>query len=167
METEENHHLTKVVTEIMPARYLESAGTKADIAKMVELMRAEPVDITSKYVSIKMVEYLCKQYLDAEKDAVKKKFVKEFNGSTSADAYGVNFQLRKKKNATEVTGEYLFSKKVTDMEEELQKLQEEMESLKEAIAIQKHIEINHGEAIVVSEGNELDNYSLVITLRKE
>lgn len=164
---EENHYLTNKVMEIMPARYVESAGTKADVAKMVAIMRSEKVDITSKYVTIKMVEYLCKQYLEEEKDAVKKKFVKEFNGATNVDAYGVNFQLRKKKNATEITGEYLFSKEVTDMEDELKQLQEDVESLKEAIAIRKHIEINQDTAIVISEGNELDNYSLVVTLRKE
>lgn len=167
IEEEKNHRVSLVPTDILPIKYLEKAPSKNEIKKMSDVLQAEPIHPIVGFVTIKTLKEVCEDYIEARKNLVKEQIVKDFDGQSNVDAYGVKFQLRNKGNK-ETIKQYVFSKEVTDLEDELAKLDEERKELIELITSKKYQEINSDTAFRIAEEEDcLNNFTLVTTFRKE
>ena len=152
---------------------LKQIPAKSEIAEYVNQFKAlDNLTSIEKYANLKFLEEFVRQALKELKDPAKDDFIQMFNGATQMDFAGVTVQLKNmSKSNTLKDPTYEFSQEVTNLENQLNTLEDNVKFFKDKIKLQKTHEINNGTAKklddIFEEPKELkDDFQLTITLKK-
>jgi hypothetical protein len=151
---------------------LQEIPSKKEISNLIQNFVHINADPILKYCSIKALEEYCKQYIEQEKNSVKKEFLKQFNGVTKQEVYGVEISL-KDYSKSAMLRDYKFSYDVTTLEKEIALAKDTLKLKEDMLKKMKMMEINNSIAkpildpTVFGEPDTIDNWQMFITLRKE
>jgi len=120
-----------------------------------------------KYVILKAYEYFVKEAISKLKTPAIKSFLETKQGVTNDFIFGADVKITGERITT-THEKYTYSEAVTDIENKIEKKQNELKLLQDKLKLQKTMEINQNIAKKdIWETTEEPQYGITITLRKK
>lgn len=148
---------------------IKEVPSKAEITVAVshfaELDKYNPIE---KYVILKAYEYFVKEGISRLKQNAITSFLETKEGVVNDFVFGADVKITKERAST-TRQKYTYSDAVTDIQNKIEKKENELKVLQEKLKLQMTMEINQGIAKVeiFEDINADPQYGITVTLRKK
>lgn len=151
---------------------LKQIPTKTEIKKYVaEFTENGDGTPLEKYATLKFLEQLVKDGLEALKSSAKDDFLKTYGGVTKMQIMGIDISLKNMSKANALKDPvYIYSDNVYNLVNDIEKMEQSLKDKKDLLKSLKTMEINDGtakkEELFEEPKEAKDDFQLTITLQK-